>query len=184
MDGEKDPIVYGGFARSIAAALTIPGQPSAGGRARAASELSLRLGSRLRAADGLSTDLNDTVLVAGTQLRDALLAAGAGSTLPVEAQKHVVSLGAEILVYIARTVKAGKDLPSGDPDLRPQAMTLASLGQAIAGVGGANVATASMGELLKNATPAEDARFIDGVSALLDSLGRAPFSLDRTKWRL
>lgn len=184
MESEKDPIVFGGFARSIAAGLNVTSQNAAGVRARAASELSQKLGARLRDASSFSNELNDTVTVAGTQLRDALLSAGAGANLPPNAQKDVVALGAEILVYVARTVSAGKDLPQGEPDLRPSAMTLASLGQAIAGVGGAPVPSASMGELLKAATAVDDAKYLDGVGALLESLARPPYSLDRKRWKL
>lgn len=180
---ESDPRVIDALARALAAALDIPRTEFSQVRARALSELSLRLGARLKGAAGNPIDpmLLDTAVGCGTTVRNALANAGVQGRLPEQAITDACGLGGDMLATVTRMIRDTAALPpiaAGDEDPAPkiqarvlpsQAVALAETIISLAGVKSPVLDNPAkrLSDMLKTAKPQDDALFLDGVQQLI-----------------
>lgn len=187
---DPDSRVADAAVRGLIAGMNVTRQGFGEVRTQSVSELAVRLGARLKSQDGKPIDdmLVESSVQAATAVRDALANPGAAGTLPAAVQKEAAGLAGDMVAYVARIVRKGEDLPQVAPTDTPDeaaVKTQARVGSrqmvavsetVITLAGGAK--TSPLNDLLKSASPQDDARFLDSTTLVIGpagSLQKPPF---------
>lgn len=186
LQAEQDRHVIDALARALGTGVGVaaPGLESV--RARAASELSIRCGARLKALAGKPLDpaLLETALTAGTTVRNALAGQAGANRLPEQAITDACGLAGDMLASIARLLTdKNEPLPSiAGGDLNEEAAAkvqarvlpsqVANVAETILSIAGIKSPvldnpTRRLSDLLKTAKAQDDAAFLDGVQQLV-----------------
>lgn len=180
MPTETDDRIGDAIARGLAAGIGVVDV-----RDRAVAELGSRLVASLKAQAGkeLNSDKLDTLIVAGSAVRDAAAAVGGRPKLNASAVREASRLGIEMLEAASGWIKAGKEFPTVGKDddqdaaeqkrsSRLQVRQIVALGEAIVALTseGKPFAGAGLSKLIESARPEDDARFLESASQLISSL--------------
>lgn len=135
---------------------------------RALAELCKRTGDRTRTmwTGELDDSWADTLVIAGSAVRDRLTATGS-QALSNDARTDALRLAGDMLAYLKHLIQA-KALPTGQADARERPRQIAALADAIIALAAADLGSrASLADLIKRADSTGDAGFLDAVSQLI-----------------
>lgn len=195
---EPDGRVADALARALVAAMNISNRDFATARVRAVEGLCAGLGARLQATrdKGLDPVLLESALLAGAHLRDALNAGAGLPRLPDDARVKVAGFAGDMLAAVSHAIKGplspiGSDDDGATKAAKAQARLLpaqiAALAESIVGLAASDAYRAQrLGDMLKSATPPDDARFLEGSAQIVGQGGvltKAPFGLPADRFK-
>lgn len=174
LEKEKDAWVADVMVRTLAAGVGITRAKYESLPTKALGELCKRTGDRTRTmwTGELDDSWADTLVVAGTSVRDRLTAAGAAA-LAGNARTDALRLAGDMLAYLKHLVLA-RSLPMGQADVRERPRQIAALAEAIIALAAPDLNSTtrqSLADLIKRADTTGDAGFLDSVSLLIGADG-------------
>lgn len=169
LEKEKDPYVADMMVRTLVAGVGVKRARFETLPTRALAELCKRAGDRTLTMWNGELDLSwaDTLVVAGTSVRDRLAAAGQ-LALSDDARAGAARLAGDMLAYLRHLIKS-QSLPMGDAESRERPRQIAALADTMVSLAAAESGgtRASLADLIKRADTQGDAGFLDAVSLVI-----------------